>query len=138
MKKPIISIVTICFNSVKTIEETIESVLGQEYPLLDYVIIDGGSNDGTIDVVKRYEKRLGYFCSEPDEGISDAFNKGIKNAKGDIICIINSDDILLPGVLNMVADYYEDEEEWNFNLPSGYDEAILLAWMSLPEPYKGE
>ena len=108
MKKPVISIITICFNSAKTVEETIESVLGQEYPLLDYVIIDGGSTDGTVDIVRRYEDKLGYFCSEPDEGISDAFNKGIRNAKGDIICIINSDDILLPGALDAVAGYYEE------------------------------
>ena len=103
MKKPVISIVTICFNSAATIEETILSVLGQNYPLLDYVIIDGGSTDGTIDIVERYKDKLGYFRSEPDEGISDAFNKGIKNSKGDIIAIINSDDILLPGALNKVA-----------------------------------
>lgn len=107
--KPVISIVTICFNSVKTIEETIKSVLGQDYPLLDYVIIDGGSTDGTVELVKCYETQLGYFCSEPDNGISDAFNKGIKNAKGDIICIINSDDILLPNVLERVAEYYEED-----------------------------
>ena len=103
MKKPIISIVTICFNSANTVEETIKSVLGQDYPLLDYVIIDGGSTDGTVDILSRYKHRFGYFCSEPDNGISDAFNKGIKNAKGDIICIINSDDILLPGALNAEA-----------------------------------
>lgn len=108
MKKPIISIVTICFNSANTVEETIKSVLGQDYPLLDYVIIDGGSTDGTVDILSRYKHRFGYFCSEPDNGISDAFNKGIKNAKGDIICIINSDDILLPGALNAVAEYYEE------------------------------
>lgn len=108
MKKPVISIVTICYNSAETIEETIRSVLGQEYPLLDYVIIDGGSKDGTVDIVKRYEGQLGYFCSEPDKGISDAFNKGIRNSKGDIICMINSDDILLPGALNAVSEYYEE------------------------------
>ena len=108
MKKPIISIVTICFNSANTVEETIKSVLGQDYPLLDYVIIDGGSTDGTVDILSRYKHRFGYFCSEPDNGISDAFNKGIKNAKGDIICIINSDDILLPGALNAVVEYYEE------------------------------
>lgn len=108
MKKPVISIVTICFNSAATIEETILSVLEQNYPLLDYVIIDGGSTDGTIDIVERYKDKLGYFRSEPDEGISDAFNKGIKNSKGDIIAIINSDDILLPGALNKVAEYYDE------------------------------
>lgn len=109
MKKiPVISVVTICFNSAATIEETIQSVLGQKYPMLDYVIIDGGSSDGTLEIIKKYEERLGYFCSEPDDGISDAFNKGVKNSKGDIICIINSDDILLPGALNAVAEHYEN------------------------------
>ena len=97
MKKPVISIVTICFNSASTVEETIKSVLGQDYPYIDYVMIDGGSTDGTVDIINRYAERLGYFCSEPDKGISDAFNKGVKRAKGDIVCIINSDDILLPG-----------------------------------------
>ena len=108
MKKPIISIVTICYNSAATIEETMQSVIGQGYPLLDYVIIDGGSTDGTLDIVERYKDKLGYFCSEPDNGISDAFNKGIKNAKGDVICMINSDDILLPGALEAVAAHYEE------------------------------
>jgi glycosyltransferase involved in cell wall biosynthesis len=108
MKKPIISIVTICYNSAATIEETMQSVIGQGYPLLDYVIIDGGSTDGTLAIVERYKDKLGYFCSEPDNGISDAFNKGIKNAKGDVICMINSDDILLPGALEAVAAHYEE------------------------------
>ena len=108
MKKPVISIVTICYNSAATIEETMQSIIGQGYPLLDYVIIDGGSTDGTLDIVGRYKDKLGYFCSEPDNGISDAFNKGIKNAKGDVICMINSDDILLPGALEAVAAHYEE------------------------------
>ncbi|MBQ6694612.1 MAG: glycosyltransferase [Bacteroidaceae bacterium] len=108
MKKPVISIVTICFNSASTVEETIKSVLGQDYPYIDYVMIDGGSTDGTVDIINRYAERLGYFCSEPDEGISDAFNKGVKRAKGDIVCIINSDDILLPGALKSVAEHYEE------------------------------
>ena len=109
MKKPIISIVTICYNSVNTVEETIQSVLGQDYPYIDYVIIDGGSTDGTLELIKKYESKLGYFCSEPDEGISDAFNKGIKHSKGDIIAIINSDDILLPNTLSAVAGFYEED-----------------------------
>lgn len=108
MKRPVISIVTICFNSVSTVEETILSVLGQHYDKLDFVIIDGGSTDGTLDVIERYRSRLGYFHSEPDKGISDAFNKGILHSKGDIIGIINSDDILLPGALEQMAEAYEE------------------------------
>lgn len=105
---PILSVVTVCYNSVGTLEETIQSVLGQNYPRLDYVIIDGGSTDGTQAVAERYRDRLGYFCSEPDKGISDAFNKGIRHAQGDLIVIINSDDVLLPGALQAVADAYEE------------------------------
>ncbi|MBO5699425.1 MAG: glycosyltransferase [Bacteroidaceae bacterium] len=107
MKQPKISIVTICFNSENTIEETIKSVLSQNYPLLDYVIIDGGSTDATMQIVNKYRNQLGYVCSEPDKGISDAFNKGVKHAQGDVIGIINSDDILLPGALNAIADAYD-------------------------------
>lgn len=108
MAYPVISIVTVCFNSARTLEETMKSVLEQNYPALDYVVIDGGSTDGTLDIIDRYKDRLGYLKSEPDRGISDAFNKGIMNAKGDIICIINSDDILLPGALRAVAEHYDE------------------------------
>ncbi len=106
--QPILTVVTICYNSVVTLEETIQSVIGQDYEKLDYVIIDGGSTDGTLDIIARYKDRLGYYCSEPDKGISDAFNKGILHAKGDLIVIINSDDILLPGALATVARHYEE------------------------------
>lgn len=105
--QPNISVITICYNSVATLEETMQSVLEQGYAALDYVIIDGGSTDGTLDIIERYKARLGYWHSEPDKGISDAFNKGIAHAKGDLIVIINSDDVLLPGALQAVADSYE-------------------------------
>ena len=107
MEKPKISIVTIWYNSESTIEETIQSVLSQEYPLLDYVIIDGGSTDSTMQIVEKYRTRLGYVCSEKDKGISDAFNKGVQHSVGDVIGIINSDDILLPGALNAIAEAYD-------------------------------
>ncbi len=109
---PTISVVTICFNSAETVEETIQSVLGQHYDGLDYVIIDGDSTDGTVEIIKKYEDRLGYFVSEPDKGISDAFNKGVAHCKGDLIVIINSDDILCPNALNQFAEYYE-EGKWD-------------------------
>lgn len=108
MNKPKISIVTICFNSESTIEETIKSVLSQNYSSLDYVIIDGGSTDKTMTIVNKYRDQLGYVCSEKDKGISDAFNKGVLHAKGDVIGIINSDDILLPGALEAIASAYEE------------------------------
>ena len=91
MKRPKISIVTITYNSEAIVEETIKSVISQDYPDLEYIIIDGGSKDNTLAVVDKYRDRIAKVVSEPDEGISDAFNKGIRNATGDIVGIINSD-----------------------------------------------
>ena len=106
---PSISIITVCYNSVLTIEETIQSVLQQNYPMLDYVIIDGGSTDGTVDIIEKYKNQIGYFCSEKDNGISDAFNKGIRHSKGEIIGIVNSDDVLLPHALEHIAGKYDEK-----------------------------
>ena len=106
--QPKISIVTITFNSESTVEDTIKSIVSQDYPNLEYIIIDGGSKDGTLEIVDRYRDRIAKVVSEPDEGISDAFNKGIKNATGDVVGIINSDDNLLPGALSAVAAAYEE------------------------------
>lgn len=89
---PKVSIITVCLNSKEYIEDTIRSVLEQTYKNIEYIIIDGGSTDGTIDVIKKYEKNIHYWVSEPDRGISDAFNKGLRLASGDIIAILNSDD----------------------------------------------
>ncbi len=87
-----ISIITVCYNSVLTIDDTINSILMQDYDDIEYIIIDGKSDDGTLDVIKKYSKNIDYFISEPDKGIYDAMNKGILAAKGDIIGILNSDD----------------------------------------------
>lgn len=106
--KPKISIITITYNSEATVEETIRSVVSQDYPNLEYIIVDGVSKDNTLSIVDKYRDRIAKVVSEPDEGISDAFNKGIKHATGDVIGIINSDDVLLPGALSAVADAYED------------------------------
>ena len=91
-KKPQISIITVSFNSVITIRDTIESIISQDYNNLEYIIIDAGSNDGTLDIIKEYEEHISYFISEADNGIYDGMNKGIAAAKGDIIGILNSDD----------------------------------------------
>lgn len=90
--QPKVSIITVCLNSGKFLEETIRSVREQTYKNIEYIIIDGGSTDGTMDVIKKYEKDIDYWISEPDKGISDAFNKGLKLASGDIIAMLNSDD----------------------------------------------
>ena len=105
--QPKITIITITYNSESTVEETIKSVVSQDYPNLEYIIIDGASKDGTLAVVDKYRDSIAKVVSEPDEGISDAFNKGIRMATGDVIGIINSDDVLLPGALKAVADAYD-------------------------------
>jgi glycosyltransferase involved in cell wall biosynthesis len=88
----LVSIITVSYNSVNTISETIESVLSQNYQDIEYIVIDGSSNDGTIELIKSYGDKISKFVSEPDFGIYDAMNKGINIAKGDIIGMLNSDD----------------------------------------------
>lgn len=90
-----ISVVTVCYNAAKTIEETIKSVLEQAYDNIEYIIIDGGSTDGTVDIIKKYTNDIAYWVSEPDRGIYDAMNKGIDAATGDYIININVGDKLL-------------------------------------------
>ena len=111
---PEFSIVTVCFNSEKTINKTIESVLGQEFKDYEYIIVDGASKDGTMDVVKSYEEkfegRLKYI-SEPDKGIYDAFNKGIRMSKGKYVWIVNSDDYIEPSALE---ELYKVSSQYTF------------------------
>lgn len=92
MLQPKISIITVCLNSAKFMESTILSVLNQTYKNIEYIIIDGGSTDGTAEIIKKYEGKIDYWVSEPDKGISDAFNKGILASTGEIIGFINSQD----------------------------------------------
>lgn len=103
-----ISIITPSFNSSKTIAQTIESVLAQDYHNIEYIVIDGASRDGTHDIVGRYGERITHFVSEPDKGIYDAMNKGVMTASGDIVGIINSDDFYIShDVLSKVASAFE-------------------------------
>ena len=92
MKNPLISIVTISYNTFSTIESTILSVINQTYPNIEYIIIDGGSTDGTIDIIKKYADKISYWVSEPDKGIYDAMNKGINKATGEWIIFMNTGD----------------------------------------------
>jgi len=88
-----VSIITVCFNSVETIEDCIKSVRAQTYPDIEHVIIDGGSTDGTIEIINNYKDEISEFISEPDHGIYDAMNKGIRLSTGDIVATLNSDDV---------------------------------------------
>lgn len=99
-----LTIITVSYNAVNTIEQTISSVVNQSYPNIEYIIIDGGSTDGTVDIIKKYKDKIAYWISEPDDGIYGAMNKGIKVATGDYIQIIGADDCLLSdSVIDMVA-----------------------------------
>lgn len=106
-KKIKISIITISYNSGKTIEDTILSVINQNYDNLEYIVIDGGSTDDTIELINKYRSFIDVFISEKDKGISDAFNKGIRLATGEIVGIINSDDYLNRNTLENVANFIE-------------------------------
>ena len=103
-----ISIVTVSYNAVKTIEQTINSVVNQSYPNIEYIIVDGGSTDGTVDIIKKYENKIAHWVSEPDAGIYDAMNKGISLSHGDVIGIINSDDWYSPDTVERAMEVLHD------------------------------
>jgi len=101
---PRITVVTPSFNQAEFVEETIRSVLLQGYPNLEYIVIDGGSTDGSVEIIEKYSPWLSYWCSEPDRGQSHAINKGFERASGEMLGWINSDDIFYPGALDAVAE----------------------------------
>lgn len=119
-KLPKISIVTPSLNQGKYLEKTIMSILSQGYPNLEYVIIDGGSKDNSVDIINKYAKKLSYFVSKPDKGQYDAINKGFKHTTGEIMTWLNSDDILMPGALNLVANIFNQlpKVHWISGIPT--------------------
>jgi glycosyltransferase involved in cell wall biosynthesis len=105
--EPLISIITVVFNGEKFLGQTIESVLSQTYKNYEYIIIDGGSTDRSIDIIKKYENNIDYWISEPDKGIYDAMNKGIGLARGEFIAFLNADDYYEPGAVEAVVRKFE-------------------------------
>ncbi len=106
-----VSVITVSYNSIRTISDTIKSVLSQTYPNIEYIIIDGTSTDGTIELIKSFGEKISIFKSEPDNGIYDAINKGIRFSSGDIVGILNSDDFYYDNhVIEKVAEAFRENK----------------------------
>ena len=101
---PKISVITVVYNGEKHLEATIKSIINQTYDNIEYIIIDGGSTDGTIDIINKYDKQISYWSSEPDKGIYDAMNKGLAKATGDYVAFMNADDWYELDALQTIAD----------------------------------
>ena len=106
-----VSIITVSFNSAKTIADTIKSVLSQDFPEIEYIIVDGNSSDDTVKIIRQYENRISKWISEKDQGMYDAMNKGITMATGDVIGILNSDDVYMNNhVISDLTDLLEKQK----------------------------
>jgi len=143
MNLPVVSIITATFNSAKTLEETILSVRQQTYPHIEHLIVDGGSTDGTLDVAEKYRSSLACVISEPDDGVFDAYNKGIAASSGEIVYFLNSDDQLAdPGVIeHMVRCFTEWPEIWaiygNMRIREGNRQIVAGHSVSLDDIRRG-
>jgi hypothetical protein len=132
---PKISLITPVFNSGKYIEQTIRSVLAQNYPNLEYFIVDGGSTDGTLDIIRKYEKQISGWMSEPDKGMYDAINKGHARTTGEIMGWISATDMLQVGGLTVVGSVFRDlpEVEWITGRPTAYtDDGMTFQILPIP------
>ena len=134
-----ISIITVSYNSAQTIESAIKSILSQTYSNIEYLIIDGDSKDETTSIIKKFEDKISFIVSEPDKGIYDAMNKGIRMSSGDVIGVLNSDDLYAdPNVLQDVIKYFIEDKELdilfgNLVYVSQYEPSkIVRKWNSKP------
>ncbi len=114
MNQPLISIITPSFNQAKYLEQTIQSVISQDYSSMEYLIIDGGSTDGSKEIIEKYSDRISWWVSEKDNGQADAVNKGLKQAKGKYIGWLNSDDLYIPGAIHQAVELLEMNPETVF------------------------
>jgi glycosyltransferase involved in cell wall biosynthesis len=151
--KPKFTVITPSYNQAAFIERTIRSVLDQDYENLEYLIVDGGSSDGSVEIIERYADRLAWWVSEPDEGQTDALNKGLARATGDIVGYINSDDYYLPGAFAAAIEAFERSgalwvvgasrfvdadgrltEVWHPEAPQGQRHWWILGPWGVPQP----
>jgi glycosyltransferase involved in cell wall biosynthesis len=114
IKFPKITIVTPSFNQGEYLERTILSIINQNYPNLEYIVIDGGSIDNSLKIIKKYQKHFSYWQSHPDKGQADAVQQGFNRSTGDILCWLNSDDILLPYSLNLIGTLFSEFPQLNW------------------------
>ena len=133
-----VTIITVTLNSARYLEDCIRSVIQQEHPDIEHIVIDGGSTDGTLDIIKKYKEHIAYWVSEKDGGMYDALNKGMRKATGDIIGILNSDDIMItPDAIISIAACFEEQQvdavygDLEYVDPNNTDSVIRI-WKGLP------
>ena len=135
--RPLVTIVTPVYNGETYLEETIQSITNQTYDNIEYIIIDGGSTDGTLDIIKKYEDKIAYWVSEPDKGMYDGINKGFKMATGEIFAWLNSDDKYYHSAVEMVVMVFNKypKIEWITGIPTSYDKDGLIVEERTPICY---
>ena len=137
MTLPRLTVITPSLNQAKYLERTLRSVLDQGYPDLEYIVMDGGSTDGSVEILRRYDNRLAHWVSEPDHGQSWAINRAIERSTGEVIAYINSDDYYLPGAFESALPFFEDPNVRWVAGTTEYREAdgrLETLWIPSPPP----